>query len=170
MGITKQEAAAARAQAAKSNEAKDRLSALEVERQGYVQRGEKKGVKAIDDEIAHWSQVARIPVESGIIPSETSSGEPGAVDEQVQQLEQDLAEANATIERRAEEHSDLVKTHAGAVDELTQARERIAELEKELVDVKAHEPEKAPQTPATPAQAAAATSSGRAKAVAAAKD
>lgn len=169
MGITKQEAAAARAQAAKSNEAKDRLSALEVERQGYVQRGDKKGVKAIDDEIAHWSKVARIPVESGIIPSKTSSGEPGAVDEQVQQLEQDLKEANATIERRAEEHSELVKTHADTIDELTQVRSRIKELEKELDELKAQQPEKAPQTPATPAQAAA-TSGGRAKAVAAAKD
>lgn len=169
MGITKQEAAAARAQAAKSAEAKDRLSALEVERQGYVQRGDKKGVKAIDDEIAHWSQVARIPVESGSIPGGIVSGEHGAADDQVRQLEHDLKEAKATLETREQEHSELVKTHADTIDELTKARGRITELEKELDELKAHEPEKAPQAPATPAQAAA-TSGGRAKAAAAAKD
>ena len=65
MSITRQQAAAARAAAAKSADAQDRLSALEVERNGYVQRGDKKGIKAVDEEIAHWSRIAGIPVESG---------------------------------------------------------------------------------------------------------
>lgn len=65
MSITRQQAAAARAAAAKTADAKDRLSALEVERNGYVQRGDKKGIKAVDEEIAHWSRVAGIPLESG---------------------------------------------------------------------------------------------------------
>jgi hypothetical protein len=65
MSITKKEAAAARAVAAQKAEAVDRLSALEVERRGYVFRGNERGIKAVDDEIAHWSNIAGIPVESG---------------------------------------------------------------------------------------------------------
>lgn len=181
MGITKQEAAAQRAQAAKSTEAKDRLSALEVERQGYVQRGDKKGVKAIDDEIAHWSNVARIPVESGPVAESASESTSTGAD-RVAELEQELALARDLLKVQDEEHGTLAKTHSdtlaeltqanertsGIETELTQARERITELEKELGELKAQTPAKTAETPATPAQAAA-TSGGRAKAAAAAK-
>ncbi len=75
MSITRQEAAAARAAAAQRTEAAERLSALEVERAGYVQRGNAGGVEAVDEEIAHWSQVAGIPVESGPADDTTPEGE-----------------------------------------------------------------------------------------------
>lgn len=62
---SKQQAAEARAAAARKQDATERLSALEVERQGYVRRGDEKGTSAVDDEIAHWSSVLGIPTAAG---------------------------------------------------------------------------------------------------------
>jgi hypothetical protein len=165
MSITKQEAAVARAQAAKTTEAKDRLSALEVERQGYVQRGDKKGQKAIDDEIAHWSKVAGIPVESGTVTASGTPAQSADGADQVQQLEQELAEARADIATRDAELAELrtlAQTHAGTVDDLNEARQHIEQLQAELDTLKATPTAETP-TPAAP------SSGGRAKAAAAAK-
>lgn len=62
MSRTAQEAAAARAAAAKNETVTSRLGALEVERQGYVQRGDVAGVAAVDREIAHCSRELGVPL------------------------------------------------------------------------------------------------------------
>lgn len=78
---SKQDAAAARAAAAQRDEARGRLSGLEVERQGYVARGDEDGVAAVDDEIAKYKALAEdddevptveaVPVDlTGLTPGE----------------------------------------------------------------------------------------------------
>jgi len=54
---SKQEAAVARASAAQRDEARSRLSGLEVERQGYVARGDEDGAAAVDDEISKYKEI-----------------------------------------------------------------------------------------------------------------
>jgi len=68
---SREQAAAARAAAAKKADAVERLSALEVERRGYVRRGDSNGVSAVDDEIAHWSSVLGVPTASGAVETGT---------------------------------------------------------------------------------------------------
>lgn len=77
MSRTAQEAAAARAAAAKNEATSSRLTALEVERQGYVQRGNEDGVAAVDEEIARYSRELGIPLAASTAPSPDSEGEPG---------------------------------------------------------------------------------------------
>lgn len=67
---SKQEAAAARAAAAQRDEARSRLSGLEVERQGYVARGDEDGVAAVDDEIAKYTALAEDGDEIPVVVAE----------------------------------------------------------------------------------------------------
>ena len=112
MPPTRQEAAAARAAAAKSAEARDRLSALEVERQGYVQRDDKKGVAAVDEEIAHWSSQAGVPLDS----------DPDGDDEDDDTAEVD--ELRATVDELIDQNAQLVAKNS----ELTVENERLRGL------------------------------------------
>lgn len=86
MSRTAQEAAAARAVAAKNETATSRLSALEVERQGYVQRGDEDGVAAVDEEIARYSRDLRIPLAASTTSSADGQEEPGPDLEEVKEL------------------------------------------------------------------------------------
>jgi hypothetical protein len=58
--VTREEAAAARATAARKSEATKRLSALEVERRGYVVRGQDERVEQVDEEIARYRDLAGV--------------------------------------------------------------------------------------------------------------
>lgn len=86
MSRTAQEAAAARAAAAKNETASSRLSALEVERQGYVQRGDEDGVAAVDEEIARYSRELRVPLAASRTSSADDHEEPGPDLEEVKEL------------------------------------------------------------------------------------
>ena len=86
MSRTAQEAAAARAAAAKNETTSSRLSALEVERQGYVQRGDDDGVAAVDEEIARYSRELRIPLAASTTSSADDQDEPGPDLEEVKEV------------------------------------------------------------------------------------
>lgn len=102
MGFTKQEAAAARAEAAQKTAAAERLSALEVERRGYVRRGKDAEVAAVDDEIAHWSHIAGIPVVAGPAAEadreETGTETAAGQDDTGQALETETPETETVVE------------------------------------------------------------------------
>ncbi|WP_309129475.1 hypothetical protein [Microbacterium sp.] len=126
MSITKKDAAATRAAAAKQAEAADRLSALEVERRGYVQRGDEEGVELVDAEIARWSKLVGVPAESG------RSGDGGQGTH-----EQDLEQANATIARKDDELAEFERHLKAVTGELDEARDRAGRLEQELTALRA---------------------------------
>jgi hypothetical protein len=63
---SKQEAASARAAAAQRDDARSRLSGLEVERQGYVARGDEEKAALVDDEISRYRALAELDDEDQV--------------------------------------------------------------------------------------------------------
>lgn len=144
MPPTRQEAAAARAAAAKNAEARDRLSALEVERQGYVQRDDKKGVAAVDEEIAHWSSQAGVPLDSD--PDGDDEDDDTAV----------IDELRATVDELIDQNTELVAKNS----ELTVENERLRRLVPDAPPADSGTPAPDP-APADPESAKAEAPKGR---------
>ena len=171
--ISRQQAAAAREAAAKSAEAQDRLSALEVERNGYVQRGDKNGIKAVDEEIARWSRRVGVHAESGT----TAEPPPSSLDELkavIAAQASELETARASLEERDAQLKTATEAHADAAQHLTAATDARDRLLAELDELKATADDASAGADADADADADASSTpkprGRAKTAAAAKD
>lgn len=118
---SKQDAAAARAAAAQRDEARSRLSGLDVERQGYVARGDEDGVAAVDDEISKYKAIAGVvdddePVDlAGLDPAEVFRMF-GVPDDVVEAFAADLAAKTADPDKSAGDRVPADQTPAGTTD------------------------------------------------------
>ncbi|WP_194521966.1 hypothetical protein [Cellulosimicrobium sp. JZ28] len=161
MPPTRQEAAAARAAAAKNAEARDRLSALEVERQGYVQRDDKKGVAAVDEEIAHWSSQAGVPLDSDPDgdDEDANTAEAAELRASVDELTATVDELTATVDELIDRNAQLVAQNS----ELTVENERLRGLVPDAppADSTAPAPATPDPSPADPEPAKAEAPKGR---------